>query len=55
MINVFNYKYVASEVIHTIVGSFGLVAAAPLTAAASGLLLAKGEKPQAKPQPMIEE
>ena len=55
MINVFNYKYVASEVIHTIVGSFGLVAAAPLTAAASGLLLAKGEKPQAQPQPMIEE
>lgn len=42
IINVFNYKYVASEVIHTIVGSFGLVAAAPLTAAASGLLLAKG-------------
>ena len=30
-------------------------AAAPLTAAASGLLLAKGEKPQAQPQPMIEE
>ena len=55
MINVFNYKYVASEVIHTIVGSFGLVAAAPLTAAASGLLLAKGEKPQAQLQQMIEE
>jgi len=46
MINVFNYKYVASEVIHTIVGSFGLVAAAPLTAAASGLLIAKTVKPQ---------
>ena len=43
LINVFNYKYVASEIIHTIVGSFGLVAAAPLTAAASGLLLAKGD------------
>lgn len=40
LINVFNYKYVASEIIHTIVGSFGLVAAAPLTAAAAGLLLA---------------
>lgn len=48
MINVFNYKYVASEVIHTIVGSFGLVAVAPLTAAASGLLLAKTGNPQAE-------
>jgi uncharacterized membrane protein len=46
LINVFNYKYVASEVIHTIVGSFGLVAAAPLTALASGILLARGEKAQ---------
>lgn len=50
LINVFNYKYVASEIIHTIVGSFGLVAAAPLTAAASGLLLAKGDAGQL-PQP----
>ena len=39
LINVLNYKYVASEMIHTIVGSFGLVAAAPLTAIASGILL----------------
>lgn len=44
LINVFNYKYVASEIIHTIVGSFGLVAAAPLTAAAAGLLLAHPER-----------
>jgi uncharacterized membrane protein len=55
MINVFNYKYVASEIIHTLVGSFGLVAAAPLTAAASGLLLAKGgaaaPSPQINPEP----
>ena len=40
LINILNYKYVASEIIHTIVGSFGLVAAAPLTAIASGILLA---------------
>jgi uncharacterized membrane protein len=40
LINILNYKYVASEMIHTIVGSFGLVAAAPLTAIASGVLLA---------------
>ena len=30
--------------IHTIVGSFGLVAAAPLTAVASGVLLANPQK-----------
>ena len=46
LINVFNYKYVASEIIHTLVGSFGLVAAAPLTAVASGLFLAKKEHPK---------
>lgn len=39
---IFNYKYVAAEIVHTIVGSFGLVAVAPLTAVASGILLAKG-------------
>lgn len=44
MINVFNYKYVASEIIHTLVGSFGLVAAAPLTAAAAGMLLANPKR-----------
>ena len=36
-----NYKYVAAEIIHTIVGSFGLVTVAPLTAVTSGLLLTK--------------
>ena len=36
-----NYKYVAAEIIHTIVGSFGLVTVAPLTAITSGLLLTK--------------
>lgn len=41
LINILNYKYVSSEVIHTLVGSFGLVAAAPLTALASGFFLAK--------------
>ena len=41
LINILNYKYVASEMIHTVVGSFGLVAAAPLTALSSGFFLAK--------------
>lgn len=36
-----NYKYVAAEIVHTIVGSFGLVTVAPLTAITSGLLLSK--------------
>lgn len=45
LINILNYKYVASEMIHTVVGSFGLVAAAPLTALSSGFFLAKGSRP----------
>ena len=43
--NILNYKYVASEIIHTIVGSFGLVTVAPLTALTSGFLLA-GQRAQ---------
>lgn len=41
---ILNYKYVAAEIIHTIVGSFGLVTVAPLTAITSGLLLTRKEK-----------
>ena len=37
--NILNYKDVASEILHTIVGSFGLVAVAPFTALMSGLRL----------------
>ena len=51
MINVFNYKYVASEIIHTLVGSLGLVAVAPLTAIASGVFLAHGGNAQPLPEP----
>lgn len=36
---ILNYKFVAAEFVHTIVGSFGLVTVAPLTAICSGLLL----------------
>ncbi len=39
-----NYKYVAAEIVHTIVGSFGLVTVAPLTAITSGLLLTRRTK-----------
>lgn len=38
---ILNYKYVAAEIVHTIVGSFGLVTVAPLTAITSGILLTK--------------
>lgn len=38
---ILNYKYVAAEIIHTIVGSFGLVTVAPLTAVTSGLLFTR--------------
>ncbi len=40
--NILNYKYVSAEIIDTVVGSFGLVSVAPLTALASGLLLTRG-------------
>lgn len=39
--NILNYKYVASEILDTIVGSFGLVSVAPLTALCAGILLTK--------------
>lgn len=38
--NILNYKYVSAEIIDTLVGSFGLLSVAPLTAITSGLLLA---------------
>lgn len=46
--HILNYKYVAAEVLDTVVGSFGLVTVAPFTAVMAGILLAgkgkKGEK-----------
>jgi len=41
---ILNYKYVAAEIVHTIVGSFGLVTVAPLTAITSGFLLTRKKK-----------
>ena len=41
--NLLNYKYVAAEIIHTVIGSFGLVTVAPFTALTAGWLLAKGK------------
>ena len=39
--HIFNYKYVAAELIHTVIGSFGLVTVAPFTALCAGLMLTK--------------
>lgn len=41
---IFNLKYVAAEILHTLVGCFGLVTVAPLTAGTAGLLLT-GRRP----------
>jgi uncharacterized membrane protein len=42
--NILNYKYVAAEILETMVGSIGLVTVAPFTAFASGLLLTRNSK-----------
>lgn len=42
--HILNYKYVASEILDTVVGSFGLVTVAPFTALAAGLLLTHRHK-----------
>ena len=42
--HIFNYKYVAAEIIHTVIGSFGLVSVAPFTAMCAGLLLTRPNK-----------
>lgn len=42
--HILNYKYVAAEVLDTIVGSFGLVTVAPFTAVVAGLLLTNNPK-----------
>lgn len=49
--HILNYKYVASEIIHTVIGSFGLVTVAPFTALCAGLFLARR---RGHPQPQEE-
>lgn len=46
--NILNYKYVSSEILDTLVGSFGLVTVAPFTALTSGILLTKHQKEKEK-------
>lgn len=46
LMDVMNYRFVASEIMITLVGSFGLVSVAPLTAAVSSFLLTGGKAGQ---------
>ncbi|MBP7479642.1 MAG: YibE/F family protein [Spirochaetaceae bacterium] len=39
--NILNYRYIASEIIHTLAGSFGLVTVAPFTAVFASLIMVK--------------
>lgn len=45
ILNILNYKYVASEILQTLVGSFALVTVAPFTAVVAGLLLTRHPSP----------
>ncbi|WP_243456582.1 YibE/F family protein [Mobilitalea sibirica] len=42
--NILNLKYVAAEILDTMVGSIGLVTVAPFTALTSGMMLTRGNK-----------
>ena len=44
--HILNYKYVAAELLHTVVGSFGLVTVAPFTALVAGVLLTRKARKQ---------
>ena len=49
--NILNYKYVAAELIHTVIGSFGLVTVAPFTALCAGVFLTRRENKEAAAEP----
>lgn len=44
LVNILNYKYVAAEIVHTVAGSIGLTAVAPLTAVLGGTVLTHSGK-----------
>ena len=43
MINILNLKFIASEILHTLVGSIGLVTVAPFTAITGAYFMTKGK------------
>lgn len=44
LVNILNYKHVAAEMVHTVIGSFGLVTVAPFTALCAGVLLSQRKR-----------
>lgn len=42
--HILNYKYVAAEILHTVLGSFGLITVAPFTAITAGIILTHNKK-----------
>ena len=44
LVNILNYKHVGAEMVHTVIGSFGLVTVAPFTALCAGVLLSQKKK-----------
>lgn len=48
LVNILNYKYVAAEIVHTVAGSIGLTAVAPLTAILGGTVLCCRRKKSAE-------
>ena len=53
--HILNYKYVAAEIIHTVIGSFGLVTVAPFTALCAGVLLTRKKGVQENAMPLSHE
>jgi uncharacterized membrane protein len=53
--NLLNLNYVAAEILHTLVGSFGLVTVAPFTALTGAFIYTKGTHlPQKNAERLIE-
>lgn len=44
LVNILNMQYVSAEILHTLVGSFGLITVAPFTAIVSGILFRSGRR-----------
>lgn len=49
MTDILNLKYVSSQLLNTLMGSFGLVAAVPLTAAIASAFVGRGRAGTARP------
>lgn len=54
LVNIFNLTYIAAEILHTLVGSFGLVLVAPLTAVIGGFVYHRtGTETRKAPSPEV--